>query len=298
MASTELTIRNADWQADREALQNLRQAVFTDEQNVPPDIEWDGQDEGSTHFLVEQDDRAIACARLLGDGKIGRMAVLADHRRSGIGSKLLHHILQQAGAAGRRRVFLHAQDHALSFYLDAGFTIMGSEFEEAGISHRAMEKYLPGEARYPQPFADIAVHLVRRARRQLRLYSPRLDHQAFDRSELAAALTDFARSSRHSEVRILICDSRPLVSRGHRLVSLMRRLPSKIAIQTLTHHPELPTDTFLLQDNRGTLFKPNDADRKGFVEPDNGAVCLKYQETFDDLWLRSRPDPELRILGL
>ena len=85
---------------------------------------------------------------------------------------------------------------------------------------------------------------------------------------------------------------------GHRLLTLARRLPSSVRIQKLTDHPDLPDYSFVVRDIDGTIYKPNDADREGFYEPDSRASAKRFVDQFDDLWIRSRPDPELRMLGL
>ena len=79
----------ANWDSDKDSLSKIRRRVFIEEQNVPEDMEWDEHDNASTHFLATHKDRVVACARLKTDGQIGRMAVLAEYRNKGIGSKLL-----------------------------------------------------------------------------------------------------------------------------------------------------------------------------------------------------------------
>ena len=132
-------VRTADWAADGVALQSVRAAVFVAEQGVPLDLEWDGLDEGCRHLLAEDlPGVPIGCARLLPDGHIGRMAVLAGWRGRGVGRALLRAMLVHAAAAGHDIVRLNAQVHALGFYAREGFEACGDVFDEAGIAHRAM----------------------------------------------------------------------------------------------------------------------------------------------------------------
>ena len=74
--------------------------------------------------------------------RIGRMAVLATSRRQGIGTALLERLVAEARGRGVARVILHAQVHAIGVYRRSGFVAVGSEFEEAGITHQAMERRL------------------------------------------------------------------------------------------------------------------------------------------------------------
>ena len=132
-------VRRADWAADRDLLQAVRRAVFVVEQAVPEALEWDEFDAVSRHALaVAPDGAAIGTARLLPDGHIGRVAVLASWRGCGVGGALLQHLLDAARRARLPEVKLNAQVRALGFYRQFGFVAEGEVFDDAGIEHRAM----------------------------------------------------------------------------------------------------------------------------------------------------------------
>jgi predicted GNAT family N-acyltransferase len=135
------SVRQASWNADQDALQRIRLTVFVEEQGVPVELEWDGMDPDSVHFLaVESDGAAIGTVRLLPDGHIGRMAVLKPWRKQGVGHALLTRVLDYARARGDRKVMLNAQTTAVEFYRREGFAVIGNEFMDAGIPHLYMEK--------------------------------------------------------------------------------------------------------------------------------------------------------------
>lgn len=132
-------VRRADWSRDCEALRAIRECVFVREQSVPVELEWDGEDQGAIHLLaVDAKGLAIGTARLLPSGQIGRMAVLPEWRRRGVGSALLEAALAVASEPGRPAPFLNAQTAVLAFYRRHGFVTEGGEFMEAGIPHRRM----------------------------------------------------------------------------------------------------------------------------------------------------------------
>ena len=136
-------IREADWEADRSILLNLRKLVFIVEQKVPVSEEFDGLDHASWHWLVDdKQGRPIGTGRLLNSGQIGRMAVLGEHRGEGIGAALLSTIIEKARTLGFEDIFLNAQVHAVGFYSKAGFVKSGAQFEEAGIPHQRMTQTL------------------------------------------------------------------------------------------------------------------------------------------------------------
>lgn len=137
-----LTIRPADWPADGPAIAAVRRAVFIEEQGVPEAMEWEPIDPDCAWFLAEEGSGAVGVARLTPDGRIGRMAVLADWRGRGIGSALLGQALAEARRRGLDRVQLHGQCHALGFYRRFGFVAEGPAFDEAGIAHRRMVLHL------------------------------------------------------------------------------------------------------------------------------------------------------------
>jgi len=117
----------------------VREKVFIEEQSVPRELEWDEWDARSEHAIAcDAAGRAIGTARLLPDGRVGRMAVLPEWRRRGVGAALLEAILGQARGRALPRVTLHAQTHAAGFYRRFGFSERGSEFLEAGIPHVEM----------------------------------------------------------------------------------------------------------------------------------------------------------------
>jgi predicted GNAT family N-acyltransferase len=141
------TIQTVDWISRKDALRAVRWKVFVEEQRVPEDLEWDDEDERSDHVMaVAADGTPIGTGRLLRDGHIGRMAVLREWRGRGVGSGLMTHLLRLAGKAGHETTRLHAQTHAVPFYLKHGFVAEGDEFVEAGIPHVVMTRSTKGTA--------------------------------------------------------------------------------------------------------------------------------------------------------
>jgi predicted GNAT family N-acyltransferase len=137
------TVRLARWQEAAPALRAIRHAVFVVEQHVPESLEWDDADATSLHALaVDPHAGAIGCARLLPDGHIGRVAVLARWRGRGVGTALLLRLIDAARMRGHAHVLLNAQVDAMPFYARYGFVARGDVFDEAGIPHRVMERAL------------------------------------------------------------------------------------------------------------------------------------------------------------
>ena len=123
----------------------LRHDVFVLEQGVPVELEMDDLDALATHLVATRDGRVVGTLRILTEGglaKIGRVAVRASLRRSGIGSRLMHRAAAIISSRGFSEIVLHAQVSVTQFYLRLGYVEEGSLFDEAGIPHTAMRKQI------------------------------------------------------------------------------------------------------------------------------------------------------------
>ena len=137
--AAQFTVRIMAWPEALPLARPVRERVFIEEQKVPLELEWDEWDEASDHAVAfDAGGNPIGTARLLPDGRIGRMAVLKDWRGKGVGAALLGAMLDQARGRSMACVVLHAQTQAAGFYRRFGFSERGGQFEEARIPHVEM----------------------------------------------------------------------------------------------------------------------------------------------------------------
>jgi predicted GNAT family N-acyltransferase len=137
----EFGIDAGHWSTVAAQARAVRQTVFVEEQRVPPELEMDSHDAESRHVLAcDAEGRAIGTGRLLPDGHIGRMAVLAEWRGRGVGRALLERLLEEAKRMGMAPLALNAQISAIGFYRRFGFAEDGPEFIEAGLPHQTMRR--------------------------------------------------------------------------------------------------------------------------------------------------------------
>jgi predicted GNAT family N-acyltransferase len=121
----------------------IRFAIFVGEQNVPPGIELDDMDAKSVHAIAyAPDGTAVGTGRLLPDGQIGRMAVVKEWRRQGVGAAILEALVEEARRRGHTEVVVSGQLQAAEFYRDHGFVAEGKVYQEAGILHQKMRRKL------------------------------------------------------------------------------------------------------------------------------------------------------------
>ena len=145
-----ITVRQAETAEEWEACFRIREAVFVTEQHVPPDLERDDDDAGALHFIAMEGVTPIGTGRAVlkdaGDtAKIGRVAVLPDHRGLGVGALLIGAREACPALHGVACFRLDAQTHAIPFYARLGYRTISGEFLDAGIPHCGMEKRRPGD---------------------------------------------------------------------------------------------------------------------------------------------------------
>ena len=317
-------IRKYSWQLVPDTVKDIRRRVFIDEQQVPPELEWDATDEIADHYLmVLPDNTPIGVARLfstLGEvAHIGRMAILPAFRGQGYGQQLLRHLMAQAGAE-YEELQLSAQDHAIAFYQGSGFHLCSDAYDDAGIPHFDMRCYAPelvlsGLEDHPCPMIsgedpnawlfDTENTLIRlmdsvvgQARQRVWLYDRFLEHSLYDRDRFRKLLSTLARRHRLSEIRILIHDEKPLVKRRHRLVELMRRLPSHISVRLINQDHPFEDQPFLLADREGVIYRHEFDKPEGFAKFADGGRVKLLHETFQRMWESGRSSLELRQLPL
>jgi predicted GNAT family N-acyltransferase len=125
-----------DWDAARPLAAPIRFTVFVEEQKVPEESEIDERDPHCVHALAWGDDgRPLGTGRLLPDGHIGRMAVLVEARKLGVGSALLVALMDEARRRGYAQAALSAQTHAIAFYRRHGYAVVSGEYMDCGIPH-------------------------------------------------------------------------------------------------------------------------------------------------------------------
>ena len=138
--SNPFTVHLLSWQNGEPLLRAIREAVFIQEQGVPPHLEWDGLDQSSQHALaLSANGDAIGCGRITKDGKIGRIAVLPAWRGRRIGSAILEALVDYAHSHDYQLLEISAQTQAVKLYRRFNCHAVGEIFMDANIPHIKMQ---------------------------------------------------------------------------------------------------------------------------------------------------------------
>ena len=120
---------------------SIRKRVFIKEQKVPREIEVGSFEKEAIYALTTRGAIPVGTARWRKTGqgvKLERFAVLKNERKHGIGTLLVNFILDKLDP--HDHIYLHAQEHVVTFYEKCGFKVVGDCFIEADIPHRKMIK--------------------------------------------------------------------------------------------------------------------------------------------------------------
>ncbi|MGA9855920.1 MAG: hypothetical protein WBR29_11665 [Gammaproteobacteria bacterium] len=145
---------------------------------------------------------------------------------------------------------------------------------------------------------DAALELARGAHINLVLFSRDLEPVIYDNRDFVTAVQQLALRSRYSHVRILVIDPTAAIKDGHRLIELGRRLSSFIEFRRPPQEQSQRSDSFLVIDETGLLYRPLASRYEGFADPDNAFEARLHLREFDAIWEQSEPESEFRRLGL
>lgn len=310
---TSFSVLHVDWNEHKQHLKEIRRDVFIEEQGVPQSDEWDGLDEekNSLHFLAWSDTQAaLGCIRLVivnkGQSiKLTRLAVLPRARRIGVGTKLVQEALKVALDHAPQEIYLNAQVSAKNYYLNFGFVEDGNIFDEAGIAHQRMylgslgfnhltHIYDEQIIRF-QSNEQLSTHLsrlIRASRRHIIVSTSRLNETIFTDRNLIDNLSHFVRKDKTNELRVLIQKANALYGKNVPLITLAKRLSSKIKVHSLHNNCPTPPQSFMSFDQHGLIFFNDEENLSGFVCYQARAECANLSETFNHAWQHlSAPDP-------
>lgn len=304
-----MDIEITGWNNGRDVLKALRRRVFIEEQGVPEDLEWDADDETAIHFIARDGKRPVGCARLLPDGRFGRMAVLQEYRRHRIGTHLLHNIEKYYQQEMHGRILkANVQAQAFMFYKNNGFSPVAPFNIDAGIVHLPMEKAVGGShsannhlllgkdnLSYRFPFETRATSgllqiACQQPQREILITITDLGQARWFDKEVASSLVRYLKAARQNHVRILIQKEYPGIA-DHRLMLLQQRISSRMSVKV---NSAVTSDRILLLPY-------------GWIETSQAEVKASFNdrprtarqvEIFEDAWRTGQTCKEIRRLGI
>ena len=165
------------------------------------------------------------------------------------------------------------------------------------MGNRAAEAFT-GAPLAPEDCPRALAALIRQGRTQLHLRLPALDALCGD-GAVIKALRELALSSERVRIRLLYDDHNRATARGHPLVPLARRLPSRLALRLSHREDRDPGLCFAVADQSWLM------ECAGWPRPENARLfddrrplAVRRAASFNDQLQRGLQDPELRELHL
>ena len=122
----------------------VRSLVFIAEQGFTIGSDCNGEERWEDYLLYAQDQPVATARWRMHDGdkaKIGMVATLKAHRGQGFGKALIRHLSELLAAKDEvKEIWMSAQDHALPFYEELGFKVIGEGYMEEHVPHHKVMK--------------------------------------------------------------------------------------------------------------------------------------------------------------
>ncbi|MEH7073760.1 GNAT family N-acetyltransferase [Neobacillus drentensis] len=138
-----MTVKIVETQKELEDAYTVRKTVFVEEQAVPLEEEIDNFENEAKHFVLYQEGLPVGAGRFRivdGYGKVERICVMKEARKTGAGKAIMNTIENYAREKDIHKLKLNAQTHAIPFYAGLGYEVVSEEFMDAGIPHKTMVK--------------------------------------------------------------------------------------------------------------------------------------------------------------
>lgn len=196
-----------------------------------------------------------------------------------------------------------AQDHelpAIEFDSPGRFAIHNPASQPATTATPEPAPFQMGQHQALERFASAdlarahALSLLQQARRRICIYSNDLEPWLYNHSSVQDACAQLLLANPRNQLRILVQDARRAVQDGHRLITLSRRLSSNCSIRRV--HPEHPASdgSFLLVDDCALWMRPELSQYSGYVHYSNPGRLRQQLQLFEQAWIYSLSDPDLR----
>lgn len=144
---------------------------------------------------------------------------------------------------------------------------------------------------------EAVAHLLRNATGEVVILSHNLDRRLFDDPDVLDAARRFL-VPQGRVLRVLVRSGRELVTRTHRLMTLVPRFPERFLIRQLHARDRTLSQVYVVSDGVGVLHKPVASQREARFGTHNPWVAQRLLAEFETLWNRAEVVVEARRLGL
>ncbi len=140
--------------------------------------------------------------------------------------------------------------------------------------------------------------LARQASSRILILSDELEPFLYDNNEFVDACRQMVIRHERCHVHLLVKNTENLKKMDHRLLPLLQRLPSRMALKVCHVEDREYPETFMLADKRGIFLKRVPGRSPAVQNPDAPGLNAEYARQFDSFWGRADTDMSLARLAL
>ena len=138
---SDVIVKVLPWSEAEHHAAPLRFNIFMQSKSAQ-DVEVNERDNECIHAIAYDGGRPIGTARLMPDGQIGRMVVVKEWRRRGVGGQMLDALVEEARKRGDAAVTVLAPMQAMEFYRGKGFVPDGKVVKVGSALQQPVRKPL------------------------------------------------------------------------------------------------------------------------------------------------------------
>lgn len=142
------------------------------------------------------------------------------------------------------------------------------------------------------------VRMAEQCKRSMDILSGDLDPDLFDKMEFLDAAKKMILANRRTKIRILVLDTKKIVTRGHRLINLARTLSSFIDIRVPGEEHMDFNEMLFVADTTGYIHRLYSERFDATVNFNDKRVSKHLIQQFDEIWEKASQDTNLRQITL
>lgn len=133
------------------------------------------------------------------------------------------------------------------------------------------------------------------AQRLISIYTADLEPEVYDQPAFLEIVKRFVLSRSFAKVRVLLHEPLHLIGNSNRFVAMARRLTSYIEIRVVAPAYQGRPSAMLIADDKAIVYRTRAASWDGVAGFNQPPVARLHRQEFDEMWVASEPDDELRV---
>jgi hypothetical protein len=133
------------------------------------------------------------------------------------------------------------------------------------------------------------------AQRLMSILTEDLEPEIYDHPVFLETVKRFVLSRSFAKVRVLLHDASRMIGNSNRFIAMSRRLASCIEIRVVAPAYRGSTQALLLADEKAIVYRPRADSWDGVAGFNQPPIVRMHLQEFDQMWVASAPESDLRL---